>query len=266
MKPAVNTADPVTQGAARDRRRALLEAASVGALVAAVVFAAIAGLWAFAEESLAENYRAQLTALAQSAATLVDPRLHATLRRPEQTDSADYRSAVEPLRRMRAGVPGIRFLYTLIRDGNDVRIVLDSADPGDWNADGTEDRSPIGELSWLRQPAKLAALGTPGVPPRAGATKEPYKDDWGAFMSGYAPFFDANGQPAGVVAVDVDASDYLAHLELGRLHMLQGLLPAGILILALTYGIFTLRWRALSSAREVRYGAKVARLAARRTS
>lgn len=249
--------------ARRDRRRAWLEAGAVGLLTAVIAAAALTGLWRHSRQSLNDSYRSQLAALAQAAALQVDVERHSLLRRAEQTDSPDYQRAVAPLRQMREGVPGIRFIYTLVLVGGDARIVLDASDPGDLDQDGVEDRASIGEPSWLRQPAKLAALGWGGLPPRAGATAQPYRDDWGVFMTGYAPFFDASGRPAGAVGVDVDASYYMALVDDARDHMLKGLLPSALLLVALVYGAFQLRWRALSTARQIERAAAAAQRAAR---
>jgi len=250
--------------ARRDRRRALLDALAVGLVVSIAVGAAVSGLWHSATTTVRENYREYLVQLATAAAVQVDPVAHAAIRRPEQDNSPEYRAAVEPLRRMRAAIPKIRYLYTLVRDGASVRFVLDSADPGDRDGDGVEDHSAVGELSVSPQTAKLEALGWNGQPGRPTATHRPYTDAWGTFMTGYAPILDAQGRQEGVVGVDLDASGYVARLEAARRNLLVGLMPAALMIVLLTVTVYRLRHKGFADAREIAGAALHAQLAARR--
>lgn len=249
--------------ASRDHRRAVLEALAVGLAVSVAVGAAISGTWHSATSTVRDNYREYLIQLAIAAAQQVDPVAHAAIRRPEQTDSAEYRAAVEPLRRIRAAIPSIRYLYTLVWDGSAARFVLDSADQGDHDGDGVEDRSAVWDVSVSQQTAKLEALGWQGQPGRPMATEQPYKDPWGTFMSGYAPILDANGRQEGVVGVDLDASTYVARLEAARKDLLIGLVPAALMIVLLTGAVYQLRYRGLAAAREIAGAALRAQQAAR---
>jgi len=247
----------------RDHRRAVFEALGVGLAVSIAVGAAISGTWHSATSTVRENYREYLIQLAIAAAQQVDPVAHAAIRRPEQTDSPEYRAAVEPLRRIRTAIPGIRYLYTLVWDGSAARFVLDSADHGDQDGDGVEDHSAVGDLSVSPQTAKLEALGWQGQPGRPTATEQPYSDPWGTFMSGYAPILDANGRQEGVVGVDLDASTYVARLEAARRDLLIGLVPAALMIMLLTGAVYQLRYRGLTAAREIASAALRAQQAAR---
>jgi len=252
-------ADP----ARRDRRRALLEALAVGTAVSIAVGAAIAGMWHSATGTVRDNYRESLIQLATAAAQQVDPSVHAAIRRPEQTDSPEYRAAVEPLRRIRTAIPGIRYLYTLVWDGSQARFILDSAEHGDHDGDGVEDHSAVWDVSVSQQTAKLEALGWNGEPGRPAATDQPYSDPWGTFMSGYAPILDAQGRQEGVVGVDLDASTYVARLEAARKDLFVGLIPAAVMILLLTAAVYRMRHRGLVAAREIARAALHAQQAAR---
>ena len=120
---------------------------------------------------------------------------------------------MQPLRRFRDAIPDVKFVYTVVRDGDQVRFVLDAAEPGDHDGDGVEDRSGIWELYDDADASMYRRARRPARPGGEPATTErPYSDRWGTFMSGYAPFFDAAGHEAGVVGVDVDANVYVARL------------------------------------------------------
>jgi len=253
--------DDAALAEARHRRRALLEALVVATAVAIAVGAGVSGLLVSLEGNLRENYRRHLTDLALAAGQVVDPDLHERIRRPGQMDGPEYRRAVEPLRRLRLAIPEVRYVYTLVRDGDLVRFVLDAADPGDNDGDGVEDRSAVWDISHNQTHAMQEALGTGGIG-RPSATQEPYTDPWGTFMTGYAPFYRADGQQIGAVAVDVDAGVFLGRLAAARKQALLGLVPAGVLVLGLGLVVYTIRLRGLAAQRGVALAASDAESAA----
>jgi diguanylate cyclase (GGDEF)-like protein/PAS domain S-box-containing protein len=247
---------------ARDRRRAGLEASIMAIACMATVGAGVAGVWRSSEAAIRENYQHYLIGLALAVAQQIDPGLHGRIRRPEQMDSADYVAAVQPLRHFRDAIPDVKFVYTVVRDGDRVRFVLDAAEPGDQDGDGVEDRSGIWELYDDADASMIVALGDNSKRGEAASTRRPYSDRWGAFMSGYAPFFDAAGHEAGVVGVDVDANVYIARLARARDDALLGLVPAIGLIVALSFTFYRIRLRGLVSNREVTRAGLQARHAA----
>ncbi len=227
-------------------RSALLESVGLSLAGLLLVGAGIFGLWVTSTRSIRENYHHYLIGLAQAAATLVDPALHASLRRADQRNDADYARAVEPLRRMRRSVADVHYIYTVERAGTAVHFVLDTADPGARTAGGIDDQAGVWEVYGHSDPAMQQALGSQAAPGVPAATDRSYGDQWGTFMTGWAPLRDASGRQYGAVGVDVDASVYLARLANARFWALGGLLPAGLLILALGAGIYRLRARSLT--------------------
>jgi hypothetical protein len=91
-----------------------------------------------------------------------------------------------------------------------------------------------------------AALGTVGTPAHAEATDAPYEDEWGTFMTGWAPLPDASGQRA-VVGVDIDASLYVHRLQVARNWALACLIPAALVIGLLGGLYYRARLRGLES-------------------
>ncbi len=248
---------------ARDRRRAMFDALFVGIVITVVVGAAIGGAWSASSTHARDSGRERLVTLARFAADQIDPSLHGLLRQREQLDDHLYRRAIEPLRRLRRTLPEIRRIYTLVGDGAQVRYVLDAAEPGDDDGHRGEARAAIGDPVTSDVASKRLALGGDGRP-RALASVEPYAGPHGSRMSGYAPFYDSAGRLAGVAAVDLDARSYVAPLRDARRRLLLGLLPASLLILALTCGTFRMRLRNLTAARALRDAALVEHRSARR--
>jgi len=225
------------------------EAVFVSAAMWLVVAAAILGLWNSARESAYTGFRNSLMSLALEAAATVDPQLHEQLRKPEQLNGPEYLRAVAPLRRIRQAVPDIHYIYTLVQSGNVLHFVLDASDPSARGANGKPDQSGVWEVYPHRDQILLQALGDdshPGIPVTSPA---PLSDEWGTFMSGFAPLKDAAGHQIGIVGVDVDASKFLARQATQRRRALLGLLPAGVLITILGFLFFSIRRRGLADAR-----------------
>ena len=163
-----------------------------------VLFVSALGLgvtYVFARRAQIEAVHSELLQLARVAATRVDPDLHARLDRPELEGGPDYRRALAPLVAMIRATDDVFYLYTgILRDGQ-VRFVLDTA---------TE----------FHQPGH-AAVGSHLLETYDGADRDferalvtgvevvndaPQVDEYGAFLSAYAPFHDRTGRVAGVVA------------------------------------------------------------------
>lgn len=239
---------PKTSSIDRDRRRARRESISVAIAAMLAVGAGVLGLWLFSTESIRDNYRHYLVGIAQAAALQVDPVLHQSFRDADQRNGPEYRRAVEPLRRLRSVNTEIRYIYTAVRDGKDIRFVLDAADPGDHDGDGVDDQAGVWEVYEDRDPAMLVALGS-GQPGQADATAEPLSDKWGSFMTGWAPILDSNGAQIGALGIDVDASVYIARVAAARHWALLGLLPAGLLVFVLSIAFYRIRLRGLAAGR-----------------
>jgi hypothetical protein len=206
--------NPMAIDYARDRRRASLEAIVMAVACMATVGAGVAGVWRSSEAAIRENYQHYLMGLALAVSQQIEPGLHGRIRDPRQIDGLIRAGGAAAA--FRDAIPDVKFVYTVVRDGDQVRFVLDAAEPGDHDGDGVEDRSGIWELYDDADVSMFVALGDRATNGEPATTGRPYTDRWGTFMSAYAPFFDEAGHEAGVVGVDVDANVYIARL--GRAH------------------------------------------------
>lgn len=233
---------------ASGRRQTLRETIAIATATLAAAGAGVAGLWITSSATIRDNYNHYLKGVAISAAQLVDPELHEYLRDPAKLNGPEYGRAVAPLRRMRAAVPDVRYIYTIVRENNQIRFILDAADPGDHDGDGINDQAALGEVYADSDPAMFVALGTADTRGRAAATDRPYSDKWGSFMTGWAPLTDRDGRQIGAVGVDVNADVYVARLGSARQWAVLGLLPAGFLIAVLCVAFYRIRIRYLEAA------------------
>ncbi len=239
---------PATSARRRHLRLAQWQTIAISVAVVLAVGAGILGLWIASTRSIQESYRHYLIGLAQTAAKLVDPALHARIRRPEQINGPEYEQAVAPLRHMRSALSDVSYIYTIVRDGDSVRFVLDAAEPGITLPDGVSEQSGVWEPYPLRSAAMLTALGTPESPGTPAASEQPVQDQWGTFITGWAPLLDASGHQIGAVGVDVNADVYMAHLNSARNWALLGLAPAGLLLVILGGTFYRIRLRGLLDA------------------
>ena len=117
--------------------------------------------------------------------------------------------------------PHLRWLYALILRRNDIVFVIDMPR-------SSPDHASSGDL-YREFPPALRDVFARGEPRIVG----PYKDEWGVFISAFAPIRDpATGLVLGVVGLDVDAKDWRLKLNRERLApilitLLMSLLLAG---------------------------------------
>ena len=182
-----------------------------------------------AEHILKNSIRDQLMSAARVMAKSVDVEAHNQLRQSGQDLSEAYTQQLKSMEVAKQAVDPrgmIKFTYTCILDGGQVKFVLDTTPDGDANQDGINDRAKLLEVYERPSPTLLKVLNT-GV---AGVDEEPYTDRWGTFMSGYAPIYDPATGALAAAGVDMSLQDYdLQRADLWHLSLLSG---AGILFLA----------------------------------
>ncbi len=210
-----------------------------------MVAAAILGLWLTSRQSAFDGFRQRLIDLARTAAVSIDPELHEKIRRPEQLNDPQYLQAVAPLRRICLAVPSIHYAYTMVLADGEVHFVLDAADPRSRTASGKPEQSGVWEVYKHMTATMRRALGDGRSAGVATASDKLHTDEWGTFMSGMAPIFDAHGRQIGAVGLDVDASTVVDRLDAYQRRALLGLAPAGLLIVIAGFLYYRVRCRGL---------------------
>jgi GAF domain-containing protein/HAMP domain-containing protein len=103
--------------------------------------------------------------------------------------------------RIRNSDPGLRFVYTMRYDDQGLYFVVDAVTPGEAGA------SPYGTRYFEPGPV-LAANYKTMTRPMVESTF--YTDEYGTFISAYAPFYKSNGSFAGIIAADITAQEVLS--------------------------------------------------------
>jgi len=146
-----------------------------------------------------ESIRTRVRDYAALGAMSVPAEDHATLAKPEDENSEAYARVVEALRRVRDNSSDLHFVYTVRKGENGAVVFVGDAEESD------EDKSHLGEtyedVSPLMQQAVMQGLTKPVV------ESEFYQDQWGTFLSAYAPIVTADGRMDGVLGVDISVEN-----------------------------------------------------------
>lgn len=191
------------------------KATFVGVLVLVATIVCSAVLHLRAMKALQHEVQDKLLRVALATAAGVDGDLHRTFKDKTQEASPEYERALVPLERaLNWQIEGKQtrndysFIYTcVLQDDGTAAFVLDPT-PSEIGADGVDAKSHIMQPYRAASAGLLETLRTG----RPHADKEPYKDQWGTFVSGYAPFYDSAGKIAGAVGVDWRAETYAERL------------------------------------------------------
>lgn len=155
-----------------------------------------------------QEVRQNIARLSSAIAASIDGLAQSTLVDASQEGLEVYTRLNDPLTKVIDRTKGVRFVYTLRADGDELRFVLDGTPPGDHDNDGVEDHSNLMEVYEDPDPAAWEALTTHSIV----VTPVPYTDAWGTFLSGFAPIQLPNGQVECVVGVDVSIAEYASRL------------------------------------------------------
>jgi methyl-accepting chemotaxis protein len=173
-----------------------------------------------AMESLMRSLRSRL----QNSAALLSQSINGpdldAITTPSDVELDVYKDNIGKLRRIRQSNPDIAFLYVMRKEHEKVIFVLDS--------DETERQAPPGR-EYLEAPNSMQkGFFSPAV------DDQPYRDEWGIFLSGYAPL--RNGENRYLVGIDMRADEVDQKLIQLRLSGAVSLLAS--ILLALVFAHF----------------------------
>jgi diguanylate cyclase (GGDEF)-like protein len=164
--------------------------------------------------------RTWVTRLAQEAARLIDPALHARLRTRDDEQRPEYREMVDALRTFRDAHPPLRFVTTFALVDERCITVLDTGE-------NESDTSHCGD-PWLAEDELARVLAQEKT-----VANVLNADDFGVWVSGIAPVRDEKG--AIVAAVTVDApvvASFAPDLQADRSHTLAAMLQSAAIRLS----------------------------------
>jgi HAMP domain-containing protein len=174
-------------------------------------------------DSLMRSLRSRLQNSAALLSQSIDARELEAVRSKADSGKEVYLGTLEKLRRLRRSNPDIAFLYIMRREAERVFFVIDS--------DETERQAEPGR-EYPEAPERMqVGFHEPSV------DDKPYRDEWGVFLSGYAPLRNGGGRY--LVGMDMRADEVENKLSQLRLTGLVSLLAS--LLLALLFALYLSR-------------------------
>jgi len=188
--------------------------------------------------------RENLQKLASGAASLVDGDLHKTLTDKSQLGSVAHEKALAPLVKFHRAIPSINYLYTCVLTNNGIHFILDtSTNAAELHTSRTFTPSLIGDRYEKPDVALIQALKQ-GV---VTSTTKPYTDEYGTFMSGYAPIYDSGRNRIGVIGVDYSTGDLDAQLSSLRHVLVNASVMLGAIAIIIGISVWWMRRKTLES-------------------
>lgn len=187
------------------------------------------------------SLREQLAGIASGAAQLIDPAEHARMAAGIAADHPDLARLRERLDRYRSAFPHVRYIYTMAElpetaTTGVVAFVCDASPEIDRDGDGVIGPDEVRATPGQRYPTRDAPELLAGFL-EPGADAEAVTDQWGSWMSGYAPIYEPGHGSAGLVGVDLPAGhiaqlrrDFLWYSALLGGSTLVAFLAGGLLI------------------------------------
>ncbi len=179
---------------------------------------------------LREDLRKQLYNTVAVGALLIDGDLHESLHDPSDRDSTAYHTLQRALVEIRGRALEIEYVYTMrLTDTGTVEFVVDAETNPDYVSEiGEEYPDPTPEL--------LASLQGAGIQ----IEREFAEDDWGVWLSGFAPVFGRDGVQVGVLGIDMAAEGIIANERQTLLGLI--VIAAVITALVMIASIILSRW------------------------
>jgi methyl-accepting chemotaxis protein len=139
---------------------------------------------------LMDGIKREAEGFALGASLLIDGDLHQVVEASKDMSSEEYAVIKNNLQKFMEAT-GVTYIYTLIKSGDGTQFIVD--------ADAEEPEDLGSEYDMLPN-MNVAFEGA------AASDDEIYTDEWGDFLSGYAPVRNSKGEVVAIVGIDIDAS------------------------------------------------------------
>jgi methyl-accepting chemotaxis protein len=142
-----------------------------------------------------------------------------------QDTAPEYITLQNKMQQMRSLSKNLVNFYIMRLEGDKVIFLLDDAMPG-------EDPALIGQAYQEPEAKLFEASAGPTV------SDNTYTDEWGTYLSGYAPVKDASGRMVFIVGVDMEATTVIQRQNFigNTIYLIMGI---GILLAAMIIGVFS---------------------------
>jgi methyl-accepting chemotaxis protein len=215
------------------------------ALIAALIMLCVSALTGYvvyrsAAEGLKNEVQGYLLSLAKTASEMTDGDLHQQITQPEEKYSPLYEKTRAPYFKILKANPNIAFIYTVIQKEDKILFILDSKII---KAGEKDDTSAVMEEYADATDTMKQALAQK----RPMVEDEAYSDEWGTFLSAYAPIYNSNHEFIGIVGADIRLTDYLERLSKIKRALFIGITIAFVFSCLIGFGVWWIRRAALNA-------------------
>lgn len=155
----------------------------------------------------------------------IDGDLHSKIRDSSDENSEEYKKLFQQLDKIRRVNPDIKNVYTIRQNASNSAVFIVDADPK------VKERARIGHRVIQLTPAIREALAFRN---RIVVENNFFSDEWGTFVSGFAPFYNASGTFEGLLGIDVMAETVKSHQMNNIMHIIMTSLLVGIVALIMS--------------------------------
>jgi len=145
--------------------------------------------------------------------------------KPGQDDTPAYLALKQKFQNLRSQSKNIVNFYIMRVEGGQVVFLLDDADP-------TDNPAKIGQVYQSPEAKVFAAVDAVQV------SDNTYTDEWGTYLSGYAPVKGQDGKTAFLIGADMEATTVIERQNFigNTIYLIMGI---GILIAGIIIGLFS---------------------------
>ncbi|MEI6280617.1 MAG: ATP-binding protein [bacterium] len=155
----------------------------------------------YSQKVIKDGFKSRLLDVVSEARMQINPKEHSILRTTTDESTTAYKDVLGTLKSIQANASDIFYVYTMRENiNNQITFIVDGDDSDPNNishiGDVYTDASEFLKNNFLR-------IDKPVV------ESEFYTDQWGTWLSGYAPFYDSDGKREGVLGMDISAASIL---------------------------------------------------------
>lgn len=154
---------------------------------------------------LRSNLSERLLNSAILAASLTNVDAHKALAGNVDINSDEYKRALKAYNFILQANSDFKYLYSMVERGGKYYFVLDASLKKDENEPVTNFNEPYEDFTQAMKDAFEQRIPI--------VEKDFYADQWGLFLSAYAPLFDSAGNFEGIVGIDLSIKSYLEAVE-----------------------------------------------------
>lgn len=176
------------------------------------------------ESFLREELRLRIGDVAMMMATKLDGDLHKKIKIIEDNNTEEFEKLKHDLGEMRVSGTEIANAYTMRKlDNGEVVFIVDASE---------KDQNEIGDVYPNESVTEMlaASLNATSETNKPYVESEPSKDDWGVWLSAFAPIFTSSGKLDGIVGIDVSAKSIQKH----QLQYIITIVTASLIVILIT--------------------------------